>query len=69
VRRTALSLALAGLVVAGCGGGGDEVPVAPANTVDERCAQLSQEVVDAYNRGDQEAQKAAEDEFDRSCDK
>ena len=35
------------------------------STVDDRCAQLSQEVLDAYNRGDREAEQAAADEFDR----
>ncbi len=63
MRRTLLVLAV-GLLLAGCGEATPE-PVAPAGTVNQRCADLSWEIVQAYNRGDTEAQKAAEEEFDR----
>jgi len=70
MRRAVAACALALTFLAGCGGTTEEEPSAPpapapAGTVDDRCAQLSQEVVDAYNRGDREAEEAAAAEFDR----
>ena len=64
-----LALALAALALASCGGGGERESTPPTNTVNERCAQLAQEVTDAYNRGDTEAERAAADAFDRDCAK
>jgi hypothetical protein len=45
----------------------EEPPATPpaGGQINDRCAQLSQEVTDAYNRGDTEAEKAGADEFDR----
>jgi hypothetical protein len=79
MRRSLAACVLALAFLAGCGGTAEDepaapadtidaptsVPPAPAGTVDERCAQLSQEVLDAYNRGDREAEEAAAAEFDR----
>jgi hypothetical protein len=68
MRRAVAACALALAILAGCGGTtGDEPPAppAPAGTVDDRCAQLSQEVLDAHNRGDRQAEDAAAAEFDR----
>jgi outer membrane murein-binding lipoprotein Lpp len=77
MRRSLAACVLAFALLAGCGGTAEDepaapadtldasIPPAPAGTVDERCAQLSQEVLDAYNRGDREAEEAAVAEFDR----
>jgi hypothetical protein len=65
MRRSLAACVLALAFLAGCGSTAEDEPAAPSGTVDERCAQLSQEVLDAYNRGDAEAEKAASDEFDR----
>ncbi len=62
MRRTLFALVVA-LLLAGCVTQDEVAP--PDATINPRCAQLSQEVVDAYNRGDHEAEKAAADEFDR----
>jgi hypothetical protein len=61
--RDVAAAALLGLVAVGCGGGPD--PTQEPTTANPRCAELAQEVTDAYNRGDTQAQRAAEDEFDR----
>ena len=67
-RRLLVAIVLV-LVVVGCGGTPpqEEPPATPpaGGQINDRCAQLSQEVTDAYNRGDTEAEKAAADEFDR----
>ena len=68
--RRALAACAVALILAACTGTDHEpaeIPPAPApaGTVSEQCAQLSQEVVDAYNRGDREAEEAAAAEFDR----
>ena len=79
MRRSLAACVLALALLAGCGGTAEDepaapadtidapapIPPAPAGTVDERCAELSQEVLDAYNRGDREAEEAAAAEFDR----
>jgi hypothetical protein len=77
VRRMLSASVLAFGLLSGCAGSSQDEPTAPADTVvlppapapagtvDDRCAQLSQEVLDAYNRGDREAEQAAADEFDR----
>jgi hypothetical protein len=62
--RLLVAIVLA-LIIVSCGGPPPEEPSPTSNLADNRCAQLSQEVVDAYNRGDTEAEKAAGDEFDR----
>ena len=69
MRRSVSAWMLALALLSGCAGSSQEEPRAPApvpaRTADDRCAQLSQEVADAYNRGDREAEQAAADEFDR----
>jgi hypothetical protein len=65
MRRRVIAAVLAGVVLVGCGASGNEPEAPTPATIDPRCAQLSQEVTDAYQRGDTEAQRAAEDEFDR----
>jgi hypothetical protein len=65
VRYTLATLVL-GLVVVGCGGGTPPEEPPASSPVDERCAQLSQEVIDAHNRGDRQAEEAAAAEFDGS---
>jgi hypothetical protein len=66
-RALVLTLAI-GLAVVGCGGTpSGEQPVVPPTTSagGGRCAQLAQEVVDAFNRGDRAAEEAASAEYDR----
>jgi len=64
MKRAIAAVALC-LLAVGCSGGLDPEQVPATTTVNPRCADLAQEVTDAYNRGDTEAQRAAEDEFDR----
>jgi hypothetical protein len=62
----ALVLAL-GLILVGCSGiPTEEPPAAPSTSPGAgRCAQLAQEVTDAFNRGDRAAEEAASAEYDR----
>jgi hypothetical protein len=61
-RHTAVAAVLLALA-AGCSSSPE--PVAPAGTVNPRCGELSWQIVQAYDRGDTEAQKTLEQEFDR----
>jgi len=66
MKRTITVGLLCGALLVGCSTSGNEpeAPTPTPATINPRCAQLSQEVTDAYQRGDTEAQRAAEDEFD-----